>query len=394
MARILCIDIEGGYGGSSRSLAESLRFMDRDGLDIEVWCAKAGPIQATYAELGIPYRTMPSMPRFSALAKLSRNLAGRLRYAADWARAGDWRRALATCGADLVHLNHESLSGTAAWLRRKARPVTTMHVRTQLPPGAFARFQTRQIATNADGLVFITENELATFRRHLGGPLKAAHAVIHNIAGPAAMPRPDPILPRDGSLTIACLSNFAWARGTDRVVDLAAELKRIGRRDVRFLMAGNMRLPRSLPGELGAIARRGGDLADYARHRGVAEMMVFLGHTDRPERVLASADALIKPTREANPWGRDILEALAAGLPVLSVGTYSMFVEDGVTGILQPGFDPGDLAARIGALADDRETVARMGRAGAARVASLCGGQARAADLRAFWLARLGSAHG
>lgn len=123
-------------------------------------------------------------------------------------------------------------------------------------------------------------------------------------------------------------------------------------------------------------------------------MMSFLGHTSEPERVLAAADLLIKPTRESNPWGRDVLEALAAGLPVLSVGEYPTFVEDGVTGVLQPEFDLEDLAARICSLADDRPAIARMGRAGAQRVASLCDGPARSADLRAFWMARIGAGRG
>jgi glycosyltransferase involved in cell wall biosynthesis len=93
----------------------------------------------------------------------------------------------------------------------------------------------------------------------------------------------------------------------------------------------------------------------------------------------------VKPTREANPWGRDIIEALAAGRPVLSVGRYDRFVEDGVTGVLQPDFDADAMAGRIARLADNRDEIERMALAGAARVAALCGGPARAADLLGFW---------
>jgi glycosyltransferase involved in cell wall biosynthesis len=388
MPRILCLDIEGGYGGSSRSLFESLQHMDRTDLEIEVWCGRSGPIQARYAELGIACRVMPDMPRWSALPRLSRNLASKLQYALGWRRAQACRDALRSCGADLIHCNHESLAGLAAWLRRHVRATVTMHIRTQLPPGPFARSQVRRIARSVDGLIFITENERDTFSRHLGGHPLPDHKVIYNIASAPVSQVFEPIVPRDDRLVIACLSNFAWVRGTDRVVDLAVALKAMGRQDVRFLMAGNMAMPGSLPGKLGEVARQGGDLKAYATLMGVEDSMQFLGHVSQPERVLAAADLLIKPTREANPWGRDILEALAAGRPVLSVGRYDRFVEDGVTGILQAGFDAADLARRVAGLADNRAEIVRMGERGMSRIAELCDGAARGADLHTFWLAR------
>ena len=130
---------------------------------------------------------------------------------------------------------------------------------------------------------------------------------------------------------MACLSNFLWERGLDRLIAIAQSLQTRGRKDIRFVVAGDMTLPKYLAGKLGDIGRQGGSLADYAKFQGVADMFLFLGHVPDPERVLAAAGLLIKPTRESNPWGRDFIEALAAGKPVASFGTYSKFVEDGKT---------------------------------------------------------------
>jgi glycosyltransferase involved in cell wall biosynthesis len=181
------------------------------------------------------------------------------------------------------------------------------------------------------------------------------------------------------------LSSYSWMRGLDRMVDVALALKARGRTDVLFVMAGDMALTGSLPGALGRLARVGGTLADYAARRGVAGMFRFLGHVTNPEAVLAACDALAKPTREANPWGRDIIEALAAGRPVLTVGHYDRFVETGATGVLQAEFDAWALAGAISALADDRAECARLGAEGRARVARLCDPAARAADLASVW---------
>ena len=257
-----------------------------------------------------------------------------------------------------------------------------MHIRTHLPATPFSRWQYRTIAATMDGLVFITENEARRVTELAGRDVSGR--VIYNVATPSDA-APDPALAAETRFKIAVLSSYSWMRGLDRMVEVALALKARGRGDILFVMAGNMALSGSLPGALGRLARAGGTLADHAAQSDVGDMFRFLGHVTNPESVLAACDALAKPTREANPWGRDIIEALAAGRPVLSVGRYDKFVETGATGILQPEFDAEPLADSICALADDRAACARLGAAGRARIARLCDPGARAADLAAVW---------
>lgn len=384
--RVLCLDIEGGYGGSSRSLYESVRFMDRTEVALEVWCRRDGPIVSRYAALGVPCRVMPAMPNISALPRLSRNLLALAAYTRDFARARAFRQELQAAAEhrfDLVHFNHEGLAPLAAWLRPRTRTPLTMHIRTNLYETPFAAAQVRLCATASDHLVFITENEQATFRRR--GGRGRSETVIYNIAPPSLDVAPHPAVPLDARFRIACLANYSWYRGLDRLVTVAECLKAMGHRNVLFVMAGTMHLTRSLPGALGRTAREGGDLADFAASRGVSDYFLFLGHVAQPETVLAACHALVKPTREDNPWGRDIIEALAAGLPVLTCGRYDRFVEDGVTGVLQPVFDADTLARRIAEFAGDRDRARILGQAGRERIATLCDGAGRTADLLRVW---------
>ena len=383
--RVLCLDIEGGHGGSSRSLYESIRHMD-GAASLEVWCRRGGAIESRYAALGVPVTVRPDMPKVTALPRLSRSLYTFADFSRRWMRTGDFRTQLVEHAArmDVVHLNHESLFWLCRWLRRNTSVAVTMHIRTCPWDSLFARLQARTIRHNVDAAAFISENERRNLERQAGGPIGGR--IIYNIAPPAlADIAPHPAVPQDGRLRIACLSNYTYTRGTDRIIDLAAALVRRGRRDFTFVVAGEMALSGSLPGELGRIGRHGGTLADYAAARQVEDMFLFLGHVAEPERVLDACDMLIKPTREANPWGRDILEALAAGRPAISVGSYDRFVETGVTGILQEAFDADDLADRLIALDADRSAIRRMGDAGRARVASLCDGPSRAAELLDLW---------
>ena len=59
--RVLCLDIEGGFGGSSRSLYYLLKHLDRGRVAPTVWCRKPGPIQERYEALGIPVAVMPEI---------------------------------------------------------------------------------------------------------------------------------------------------------------------------------------------------------------------------------------------------------------------------------------------------------------------------------------------
>ena len=354
----------------------------------EVWCGRSGPAVKRYGELDVPCRVV-SFPRFSALPRVSRNLYAVCRAKLDQLRVRAAFEELVRAAAtrfDVVHANHESLFLLASALRRRADVPQAMHMRTIVAPGVFARWQARSIARSADQVVFITENEREAWER-LGLRTPARH-VIYNIAvAPPTGASPHPAVPSDTRFRIACLSNYAWIRGVDRLVEVAAELKSRGRADVLFVVAGDMRLRGSPPGALGRIAARGGMLPDYAASNRVGDMFAFLGPVDEPERVLAACDIVARPSRGNDPWGREIIEALAAGKPVVCTGVYQRFVEDGVTGIVRPDYDRAAFADAIVRLADDPALRRRLGAAGHRRVAVLCDGPARAEDLRGVWAA-------
>ena len=110
------------------------------------------------------------MPKVSSLPRFSRNLAVCGRFAFDWLRAGGFRRRLAAAAGavDVVHFNHEALFVLARWLRPRSKAAFVGHIRNNLWDTAFARRQNQILANTLDQLVFITENERATFERLVG----------------------------------------------------------------------------------------------------------------------------------------------------------------------------------------------------------------------------------
>ncbi len=384
--KVLCLDIEGGFGGSSRSLFYSLKAL-RERIEPTVWCARRGPIIEQYRQISISAVVAPAMPRFTPVAKFSRNIYSGARAIQKWLAAAPFRRDLlaAAEAVDLVHLNHESLIPLGHWLRHEAATPVSLHVRTQPPPTAFSRWLARK-AVSFSGLVFISENEQAHWGALAGCPL--AGRVIYNIAEPpTAAVAPLAAIPTDDRLKVGALGNFAYQRGYDRLIDVALALRRRDCDRVRFVVAGNMDLTGTLPGRLGRLARRRGTLADYAREMGVADQFVFLGRVENPEAMLAGCDVLIKPSRENNPWGRDLLEAMSLGLPAIGIGNYSKFVESGKTGLLLASFGSETIANFLIEMDRSRKRLHRMGEEAARRVRQYCNPTLRGAELFDFWAA-------
>lgn len=390
--RVLCVDIEGGHGGSSRSLFQILSAIDRDDVDPWVWCRSGGAIESAYSDIGIAVEVHPEMPRFTVLERLSRNAIDLKRFFCNrWPTGAKFREALlqASYRVDVVHLNHISLFWVARWLRRQrpALPIV-MHNRTRPPKNLVGRWQARVAARTCNAFVHISENERDWLSDLAGRSIPGE--VIYN---------PVRVMGTDmeqgqkaaASLTALCLSNYSFPRGIDRLIDVAVELDRRGDESVKFVVAGDMRLPKGLPGTLGQVADRGGDLATYAEHVGVGDRFQFLGHVSDPEALLRQADVLLKPTREANPWGRDILEALGHGVPVASVGSYNRFVETGETGLLQAEFDASALSLWLMDMASGSGDLAAMRSAARQRISDLCGADRQAARLTALWREAMGA---
>ncbi len=115
-----------------------------------------------------------------------------------------------------------------------------------------------------------------------------------------------------------------------------------------------------------------GTLKALAKALGVEKHVTFTGALPRHEviKAFASADAFVLPSL-FEPFGIVLLEAMAAGLPVVAsrVGGIVEVVSDGKTGLLVPPGDPRSLANALGNLISDSNLRRRLGSAGRTKAA-------------------------
>jgi glycosyltransferase involved in cell wall biosynthesis len=99
----------------------------------------------------------------------------------------------------------------------------------------------------------------------------------------------------------------------------------------------------------------------------------FLGQRNDVARLLAAADVLCQPNTAAEPFGIAFIEALYAGLPVVTADVGGgREVVDTRCGILVPPNDPDAVAAALAELISNPALRASLSAAGPARASELC----------------------
>ncbi len=383
--KVLCLDVEGGFGGSSRSLYFSLKHMDRQRVTPVVWCKKDGPIKRAYDEMGIECHVKTDMSIFHALPKLSRNLYFFTKGLIEFYSKNGFRKELLRTledDFDLVHFNHSSIFYLGSWLKKQTDIPFTLHIRTRLKKTIFAKIQYQSLQKSMNRIIYISENEQDNVREIAGFD---AGTIIYNITEIPDHVEPQPQIPQDGRLKAFSISNFSPVKALERYVEAAEILKKRNKKNILFVLAGNMKLSGPMSDELVMIAKRGGDLSDFVKHKGLEEYFLFLGHVPNPECVVAGCDVLYRTSRGLDPWGRDVFEAMAQGRPVITTGKYDKFVKHGITGFLMDEYEPEKMVDSLLRVADDRDLLKELGENGIKVIRELNDGEKNSRELLKIW---------
>jgi glycosyltransferase involved in cell wall biosynthesis len=106
---------------------------------------------------------------------------------------------------------------------------------------------------------------------------------------------------------------------------------------------------------------------------GIAERVHFLGYRSDLDRLLAASDIHCQPNTEPEPFGIAFVEALYAGLPVVTTAIGgALEIVNEQCAILTPAGDIAALAAALAELLLNRELRERLGSNGPARARQLC----------------------
>ena len=312
--RIFCIthDIDGG--GAAKSLFLYCREWCKLGCSLTLLSTEPlnpGKNRAkAYRELGIPVHNLrlPLLPvsYISAPFNPFKQFVKAGVFAANFFRV---RQIFQAVSPDVILYNSYAAMSAGLFLKGPA----VVHIRDVIDyRSLFATMVSRYIRSRVCGAIAIGDRE-AEQARDMG-----LHAeVIYNFPDTTPLKSPWPEAP---PYRVAVVGQITQAKGQAEFVNACIAAKtRLREKKIHVTVYGGE--PREAPKGPAAALRLEVQQAECS------DIVDIYGWTDDVEAALNRSHLLVRPDISGSPWGRDIIEAMSLGRPVLSTGSRDIFVK-------------------------------------------------------------------
>ncbi|OLD79042.1 hypothetical protein AUF62_00760 [archaeon 13_1_20CM_52_20] len=205
----------------------------------------------------------------------------------------------------------------------------------------------RLLVEESDGIICCSNYMLDHIQHVLGAVKTKIHVIPNGVEASrfnnGRQPQPIPTGVSEDRKTILYVGRIVREKGIFTLLDAFEKLRKQGK-DVSLVLVGEGPLKE--------------DLAKEVLRRKLNDRVKLAGFVDEKKLVSLynSSDAFVLPSHY-EPFGMVTLEAMASRVPVVvsDVGGLSEIVEDGITGVKVPAYDPSALAEGILRVLEDRE---------------------------------------
>jgi glycosyltransferase involved in cell wall biosynthesis len=311
--KVLLLDQFSELGGAQRMLLDLLPALDARGWQPRLGLPGAGPLCSRARDLGFEVSPIDCGPYASG----EKSGADFWRFAAELPRLAKQIRALtAQFEPDLMYINGPRLLPAVAWARLEG-PVL-FHAHSEISQGLARRLAGHSLA-RLNARVVAVSNTVAEAWRPFA--TSGVSVVYNGVAGPPS----GALRPKRAGLRIGCIGRIAPEKGQKEFLSAAEEIHR-AIPDADFVICGA-----PLFDDRAAIS-----YATQIREAAAGLPVEFTGWVPDAYPVMQSLDLLLVTSVWSEPNPRVILEAFAAGLPLIAfrAGGIPEIVEHGCTGFL------------------------------------------------------------
>ena len=333
-------------GGGELALLHLVQHLDRSRYQPVVALFSEGPLAEALRDAGVETHILPLDPRIVQTRKesLGPGSLARLRDVAQTARyVARLARFIRSQKIALVHTNSLKADVIGGLAARLARKPLLFHVRDRIAedylPGSAARAFRWLCRALPD---YVVANSDATLRSlRLPGKKRAAtvYSGIEVREEGTGNREQGKAKRKEAGPCIGLIGRISPWKGQHIFLQAAAQVH-ARFPDARFQIVGS-----ALFGEE-AYERQ---VCALATALGLQECVEFTGFRDDVPALLDEMEILVHASTTGEPFGKVVVEGMAAGLPVVATdgGGIPEIVEDGVTGLLVPMGNADALAAAI-----------------------------------------------
>lgn len=365
------------YGGAARSLGYMLESLRSDELEIYVFSRGTGGKQISDKILkysnGFKLVQINQIDSNQAYTTKAKNFEKEIKVSYGW-----FAEMLKELSIDILHVNTTVFAHVLKQVKEKTDVKIVVHLRELIVDDdnpSHASFIINQIKTYADALIGISDNEIIHFQDHplirvIPNPVDFKE--IENTSGNF---RKDYNIDKSIVL-VGMFGNFYRTKGQlEFVQTLNILIQNYHLQNIRFVIVGiTPRKPlwkRVIKKILGLEDYR--EIVDnYIKKNNLSPYIIKIGSIYHVYEILSDIDIVVRPSLGSDPWGRDIIEAMAFKKPVVATGNSEFYVKNNITGFLVPEKSPRMLAEKISLLIKDSERRVLFGRKGYEKVKSMC----------------------
>ena len=330
-------------GGVTAHVAQLARELGRSGHEVQVLAPHSPSRECLDAEQFVPIGQSVPLPSGGSIA----------RVCLSWWLLPKVRALLQQEDFDIVHL-HEPMAPIL--------PLSVLEFSNSVNIGTFHASYSQQY------LYTITHPIIKRWHRRLHGGIAVSPAAQRYVNN--AFPGDYKIIPNGIDVDHFTRNSTPWPQYQDGKTNILFVGRLEKRKGLKYLLEAYSRLKWDLPNIRLLVVGPGHPDRDCFRIIGARGLddVVFVGKVSNDDlpRYYASADIFCAPATGAESFGIVLLEAMAAGKPVVAsdIEGYKCIVSHGQQGLLFPPKDPEGLANSLALLIENPELGHRMGAKG------------------------------
>lgn len=279
---------------------------------------------------------------------------------------------------DILHINTTVFPLVHRWVKKHSNIKIVTHLREVIQLGSLnyvQKFMIDQIFNYSDCLISISNNEMIPFMKHhnlniLPNPYDFSQDNDHkNVFNHNHRNK------RDEIVQVGMFGNFASTKGHLFFLKALKEIIESNETKFKFLFLIIGASPSTPSWKIiikKILFRRdyASEVYNYIKKNNLEAYLKLITNTYRIRDIQKSVDIVVRPN--AFPWGRDIIESMALGKPIVAFGSSEFYIENNCNGFLVPSNSPRELAHKIVDLINNPNKRQKFGANGYKKVREMC----------------------